>query len=61
MTLSITTDHRARLTVDGQFDQNLMSGDQVRVSASPHRCKFVRLQSKTYFYETLMEKLRWRS
>ena len=61
VTLKISTDHRARLTVDGQFDQNLMDGDHVHVSASPHRCKFVRLQSETYFYETLMEKLRWRT
>jgi len=61
VTLTVKTDHRARLTVDGQSDQNLMDGDSVRVSASPHSCKFVRLQSETYFYETLMEKLRWRT
>jgi NAD+ kinase len=61
VTLKISTDHRARLTVDGQFDQNLIDGDHVHVSASPHRCKFARLQSETYFYETLMEKLRWRT
>jgi len=60
LTLNIATDHRARLTVDGQFDQSLLDGDQVRVQASPYAGRFVRLQSRTYFYETLMEKLRWR-
>lgn len=61
LSMTVETDHRARLTVDGQFDQSLLDGDQVRVKASPHACQFVRLQSRTYFYETLMEKLRWRS
>jgi len=60
LTMTISTDHRARLTVDGQFDQSLLDGDQVRVEASPHACRFVRLRSRNYFYETLMEKLRWR-
>ena len=59
--LRVKTDHRARLTVDGQSDQSLQDDDQVRVSASPYCCKFVRLHSQTYFYETLMEKLRWRT
>jgi NAD+ kinase len=61
LTLTIMTDHRARLTVDGQFDRNLLDSDQVRIMASPHPSRFVRLQSKTYFYETLMERLRWRT
>jgi len=59
--LRVKTDHKARLTVDGQSDQSLQDNDQVRVSASPYRCKFVRLGSQTYFYETLMEKLCWRT
>ena len=58
--LTIRTDHRARLTVDGQSDQSLLDGDVIHVSASPYACHFVRMGSATYFYETLMEKLRWR-
>ncbi len=61
LTLTIETDHRARLTVDGQFDQSLLNGDQVRIQASPYAGRFVRLQSPSYFYETLMEKLQWRT
>lgn len=61
LTLKLQTDHRARLTVDGQFDQNLMDGDEVKVQASEHICRFVRLRSETYFYESLMERLRWRA
>jgi NAD+ kinase len=61
LTLTIETDHRARLTVDGQFDQSMLDGDQVRVQASPHTCRFMRLRSPHYFYETLMEKLQWRT
>ena len=61
LSMTIATDHRARLTVDGQFDQSLLDGDQVRVQASPYTCRFVRLKSPIYFYETLMEKLQWRT
>jgi NAD+ kinase len=60
LTMVLRTDHRARLTVDGQFDQNLADGDRVTVQASPFICRFVRLKSRTYFYETLLERLRWR-
>jgi NAD+ kinase len=55
----IRTDHQAMLTVDGQFEYELQDGDWVRVQASPHASRFVRLQDKTYFYRTLMERLRW--
>jgi len=61
LTLTIETDHRARLTVDGQFDQSLVNGDQVHIQASPYTGRFVRMQSPNYFYESLMEKLQWRT
>lgn len=57
--LQIFTDHQAILTVDGQFLVELQSGDVVKVTASPHRARFVRLQDRAYFYRTLMERLRW--
>jgi NAD+ kinase len=55
----VHTDHQAILTVDGQFEYELRDGDWVKVQASPHLSRFVRLQDKTYFYRTLMERLRW--
>lgn len=57
--LQIFTDHQAILTVDGQFLVELQSGDVIKVTASPHRAHFVRLQDRAYFYRTLMERLRW--
>jgi NAD+ kinase len=55
----VHTDHQAILTVDGQFEYELQDGDWVTVQAAPHASRFVRLQDKTYFYRTLMERLRW--
>jgi NAD+ kinase len=55
----VHTDHQAILTVDGQFDYELQDGDWVTVQAAPHTSRFVRLQNRTYFYRTLMERLRW--
>jgi NAD+ kinase len=56
--VQIQTDHQAILTVDGQFEYELEDGDWVTVQASPHVGRFVRLQDRTYFYRTLMERLR---
>jgi NAD+ kinase len=55
----VRTDHQAILTVDGQFEYELVDGDWVSVQASPHTGRFVRLQDRTYFYRTLMDGLRW--
>jgi len=58
--VKIHTDHQAILTVDGQFEYELLDGDWVTVQASPHTSRFVRMLDRTYFYRTLMERLRWR-
>ena len=57
--VQVHTDHQAILTVDGQFEYELLDGDWVTVQASRHSGRFVRLQDRTYFYRTLMERLRW--
>jgi len=54
----VPTDHQAILTVDGQFEYELQDGDWVTVQASRHTSRFVRLQDRTYFYRTLMTRLR---
>jgi len=59
--LQVFTGHQAILTVDGQFQVELQSGDVVKVTASPHVARFVRLQDRAYFYQTLMERLRWKT
>lgn len=57
--IAVHTDHQAILTVDGQFEYELEDGDLVTVQASRNVSRFVRLQDRTYFYRTLMERLRW--
>lgn len=56
--VQVSTDHRAILTVDGQFDLELKDADRVVITASPHACRFIRTQDKAYFYRTLLERLR---
>lgn len=56
----LETDHDAMLTVDGQIDVELRSGDEVLAQASKHVARFARFQARTYFYSTLVERLRER-
>jgi NAD+ kinase len=56
--VQVSTDHRAVLTVDGQFDVELQDADRVVITASPHACRFIRTQDQVYFYRTLLERLR---
>jgi NAD+ kinase len=55
--IRVHTDHQAILTVDGQFEYELQDGDLVTVQASPRASRFVRMQDRTYFYRTLMDRL----
>jgi len=59
VSLHVHTDHTAILTVDGQFLIDLEEGDKVIVTSSPHTASFVRLQPRSYFYKTLLERLKW--
>ena len=47
----------AVLTVDGGVQAELSSGDDVLVEASPHLARFARVQERTYFYKTLVQRL----
>lgn len=58
--LDVETDHQVILTVDGQFEVEMRHGDRMVVRASPYAAYFVRLQDRSYFYRTLMERLRWK-
>lgn len=57
--VTISTDHTANLTVDGQIEIDLVDGDELILSASRSVGRFVRLQDKNYFYQTLMQRLGW--
>lgn len=45
------------LTVDGVFMGRVQPGDRVRVQASQHICRFVRLRERNYFYRSLLDRL----
>lgn len=60
VTFKLMTDHRSILTIDGQIDVELENGDEVSVAAGAHMARFARLQSRTYFYRTLVDRLRER-
>lgn len=53
----VTGDRPAVLTVDGEVQAELESGDEVVVEASPHVTCFARVQEQTYFYKTLVARL----
>lgn len=61
LTFTVHTYHHAQLIVDGQGEARLVDGDVVQVAISPYRCRFVRTQPRTYFYQSLVEKLHWRT
>ncbi|HEX7587950.1 MAG TPA: NAD(+)/NADH kinase [Anaerolineae bacterium] len=56
--LRLDTDHRSILTIDGQIHVELEHGDEVQVQASANLARFARFQTRTYFYRTLVERLR---
>jgi NAD+ kinase len=58
--LRLETDHGSILTIDGQIDIELQNGDEIMVQASDHYARFARFQPATYFYRTLVERLRER-
>ena len=52
-------DYPPMLTVDGQLVVELEEGDEVVVVGSPHLARFVRVRERSYFYQSLMEKMQW--
>ena len=57
--LQAFADYRPMLTVDGQVVVKLQDGDEVVVVGSPHEARFVRFDDRSYFHQSLMDKLRW--
>lgn len=58
VSVEVFTDHVAMLTIDGQFEVELKDEDTVVIKASPYRASFIRMQKPSYFYRTLMARLR---
>jgi len=55
--LKVTTTHEAMLSIDGQVELPLSSGDAVRVKRSPHVARFLRIRPKAYFYSYVGSRL----
>jgi NAD+ kinase len=53
--LSVTAefDHQAIISIDGQVNRPLASGDTIQIQRSPHRAHLVRLGSTAHFYSRL--------
>lgn len=53
VTITVSTDHQAVFSVDGQVPIGLTDDDRVDVRASDHTVQFVRFQDPGYFYRNL--------
>lgn len=58
VSLKVHSPYTPILTIDGQVDFELQDGDVVETESSPHPALFARLEAKTYFYRTLISRLR---
>jgi NAD+ kinase len=56
--LRVITSHEAMMSVDGQVEEQLNSGDRIRVQLSKHEARFLRLKDRNYFYSSLESRLR---
>jgi NAD+ kinase len=57
--LQATSDYPPMVTVDGQVVVEVQEGDRILVVGSPHLARFVRVRDRSYFYQTLMDKMQW--
>ena len=57
VSLTLHTSEPAVASIDGQVDTLVNDGDVIEVTASPLVARFVRLQQRSYFYQTLVERL----
>lgn len=55
--MEVSTEHQALLSIDGQPNLPLVSGDRVIVQRSPHLARFLRLQPQGFFYRSLHRRL----
>lgn len=55
--IEVESDHGPVVSIDGQSEYALHAGDSVDLKVAEPRAGFVRLDSRTYFYRTLAERL----
>ncbi len=61
ITLKAFTNHEAMISMDGQVEELLKSGDQVEVCLAEQTSRFLRLRPRDSFYSTLVSKLKGKS
>ena len=57
--LVLSTEEGAAVSIDGQVNRTLDTGDAVSVSRSPHVARFLRLSEPSEHYRILAERLEW--
>ena len=57
--LMVSTEEGASVSVDGQVNRDLESGDAVSICRSPHVARFLRLSEPSDHYRILAERLEW--
>ncbi|MFC1978714.1 NAD(+)/NADH kinase [Chloroflexota bacterium] len=55
--LQVDFDHQAILSIDGQVETELSSGDKIRINRSPYTTHFLRIKPENYFYQMMSLKL----
>ncbi len=55
--LKVITTHEAMISLDGQIEWQINSGDVITVKSCPHSVRFLRFQPGNYFYKSLDSKL----
>jgi NAD+ kinase len=55
----VSTEEGATVSIDGQINRVLESGDSVSVCRSPHVARFLRLSESSDYYRILAERLEW--
>ncbi len=61
ITLKAFTNHEAMISMDGQVEEQLKSGDVVEVCMAQQALRFLRLRPRGSFYQTLVSKLKGKS
>jgi NAD+ kinase len=59
--LKAFTNHEAMISMDGQVEEQLKSGDEIIVRMAEPTVRFVRLRRRDSFYQTLVSKLKGKS
>jgi len=59
--LKAFTNHEAMISMDGQVEEQLKSGEEIEVCMAQPTVRFLRLRSRDSFYQTLVSKLKGKS